>query len=208
MMTWKKIFDLPKIVPVNVPDGMSGPWEIYSYSVSEQDEKFGFLRAMVSGSRRFVPAGSYKGLKRNNNIIMSNTPDEVRDCFGFFREAKGKVLINGLGLGIALKAILNKVDDNGNPMVTKVTVIEKSEDVTKLVAPSFENDKRVTIINDDALTYKPSGNFDVAWHDIWDDVCADNLKEMHKLHRKYGRKTQWQGSWCRETCEYLRREEI
>ena len=58
----------------------------------------------------------------------------------------------------------------------------------------------------DALEYKPprGEQYDVVWHDIWPNICTDNLPEMHKLHRKYGRRCNWQGSWCRAEHEYYR----
>jgi spermidine synthase len=120
----------------------------------------------------------------------------------FIYKAEGHVLINGLGLGVCLKAVLEKKE------VIKVTVIEKSEDVIKLVAPSFQDD-RVEIINADAFEYKPPKGvvYDVVWHDIWQDICTDNLEQMKKLHRKYGRKCKWQGSWSRKLCEYYERKE-
>jgi hypothetical protein len=207
MKFWKNITELPKPVPVEVPDGKSGPWEVFSYTVSKADEDFGRMRAMFSSSRgRFVPAGTYKGLKREQHIIMSNTPDEIRDCYEFFREAGGRVLINGLGLGIALDVILHKKTEEGLYAVQEVFVIEKSEDVLNLVGPTFLKDKRVHLIHDDAYTFKapPGPYFDAVWNDIWDGICADNLEGMHKLHRKYGRKTKWQGSWCCGRCKYDR----
>jgi hypothetical protein len=209
MKPWKNTSEIPKPVPVEVPDGISGPWEVYSYTISKADEEFQHLRGMFSNDRgRYVPAGTYKGLKRGRHIIMSNTPDEIRDCREFFREAQGRVLINGLGLGIVLDVILHKLDPESKELaVTEVFVIEKSEDVLHLVGPTFLKDKRVHLIHGDAYTFKapPGPYFDAVWHDIFDDICAENLKGMHKLHRKYGRKTKWQGSWCRELCEYHRR---
>lgn len=64
------------------------------------------------------------------------------------------------------------------------------------------------IINADAFAYKPpkSKRYGAVWHDIWANICADNLPEMHKLHRKYGRIADWQGSWCRWQCERNRGE--
>ena len=84
-----------------------------------------------------------------------------------------------------------------------INVGEIAEDVIGLVAPYFEKDSRVQIIHDDALVWKPPKNtrYNAIWHDIWDNICADNLPQMHKLHRKYGRRTDWQGSWCRGLCE-------
>ncbi len=115
----------------------------------------------------------------------------------FVCRAEGKVLVNGLGLGVLLKALLDKGD------ITEVTVIENSEDVINLVAETYLSDDRVSIIHADAFEWKPpkGKRYDFVWHDIWDYICADNLPDMHKLHRKYGRRTSHQESWCRDRCE-------
>jgi hypothetical protein len=199
----------PHKIDIEVPNGTSGVWSVSTYTVTEEDERWEMVRAAASSSSRgrYVSAGTYKALKRNGHVIMSNTPDEIRDHRYFFSRAKGKVLINGLGLGMALKAILNKVDDKGAPAVELVHVVEKAEDVLKLVRPTYESDKRVSFIHADALEYKSTLRYDVVWHDIFDDICADNLPIMHKLHRKYGGKAEWQGSWCRERCEYLLKQQ-
>lgn len=169
-----------------LPIGKSNEWVIEEFEVKERE-----LSQIISlfKTGRGVPAGKYKRLKRGSTIVMSNTPDEIRDFSYFTQVANGSILINGLGIGCVLKVLLDK------PEVTKITVIEKSEDVINLVAPHF-NDNRLTIINADAFTYKPPKDekYDFVWHDIWDYICADNLKEMSKLHRKYGRKTKWQDS--------------
>ena len=181
-------------IDIDVPDGVSGDWKVETFEVPKED-----LSQMISlwKTGRAVPSGKYKSLKRRGTIVMSNTPDEIRDFSRFVHRAKGSVLVNGLGLGVLLKALLNK------PEVTNVTVIEKSEDVIKLVAPTYLSDQRVKIINADAFEYVPPKNqrFDAVWHDIWDYICADNLEEMKKLHRKYGRRTEYQESWCRAQCE-------
>ena len=44
-------------------------------------------------------------------------------------------------------------------------------------------------------------------HDIWDDICLDNLETMATLHRKYGRRCDWQGSWKRDWLKYQQRRE-
>ena len=146
---------------------------------------------------RGVSAGTYKRLMRGNTVVMSNTPAEIRDHMDFIREAKkgGDILINGLGLGVALSEILK------SDIVETVTVIEKSQDVIDLVSEYFTDD-RVNIIKDDAFEYIPTVGFrfNAVWHDIWDYITSDNLPEMTKLHRKYGRRTDWQGSWCKYEC--------
>lgn len=190
---------------MDIPAGTSGEWSVEKFTVSKEDERLGHLRAMFSSSSRgrYVPAGTYTRLRCNGSTVMSNTPDEIDDFYEFLHHATGNVLINGLGLGVVLDACLAK------PEVTHVTVVEVSEDVINLVGIHFQkkHGDRVTIVQADALEYKPpkGSHFDAVWHDIWTDICADNLPEMKKLHRKYGRVADWQGSWCRYLCEYYNR---
>jgi spermidine synthase len=183
---------------VIVPDGICGDFSVETYTVSEQDSRFStFNRG------DYVPAGTYKRLMRGNTVVMSNTLMEVQTNMDFIRQAHGRVLINGLGLGMILNAILKK------EVVTEVYVIEKYSEVITLVGPSFCWDQRVKIIQADALEYKPPKGikFDCVYHDIWDYICSDNLVEMGKLHRKYGKLTKWQDSWQKELCKYYKRRE-
>lgn len=180
------------IEKVTIPEGESGVWRVERFDVPENSIQQ--MRLAMSG--RYLPAGTYTSLKRGGKLVMSDTPDEMRDHAWFVNKATGHCLINGLGLGMCLKAILKKGD------VTQVTVIEKSRDVLALVSPHY-TDKRVQYIHADAFEYQPpkGARYCAVWHDIWDDICADNLPEMKTLHRKYGRRADWQGSWCRSLCE-------
>lgn len=56
---------------------------------------------------------------------------------------------------------------------------------------------------DGMLTIKwPTGTYwDVAWYDIWPEITSDNLEGMKRLHRSYGRRVGWQGSWARSLIE-------
>lgn len=179
------------IEAVQIPEGKRGPWSVQRFSVSEREAKMSQLQAIMHG-RGYVPPGTYTQLlHERRGIVMSDTPDEMRDHRGFVYQAKGQVLINGLGLGMALAAILKK------PEVKGVTVIEIDPDVIALVGPAFVGD-RVAIINADAFLFQPpkGERYNVAWHDIWDDICGDNLAQMTTLKRKYGRRVDWQGCWC------------
>jgi hypothetical protein len=42
--------------------------------------------------------------------------------------------------------------------------------------------------------------YGMVWHDIWDSFCGDNLPEMTRLKRKYGRRADWQGCWGEWQC--------
>jgi len=190
---------------VNVPPGKSGVWSIEHFNVSEEQASLERMRSLFSSDHgRGVPAGKYTALRYNGFLIMSDTPDEMRDHLIAIDNATGNVLINGLGLGMVLKACLEK------DLVTHVTVIEKSLDVLQLVSEHYRGKygERVTFICADAFEYKPPANthYDMVWHDIWPEISSENLPGMHKLHRKYGRRTDWQGSWCRGLCEKRAKE--
>ena len=65
------------------------------------------------------------------------------------------------------------------------------------------------IIEADAYLYQPPKGirYSVVWHDIWPDLCEDNLKEMGTLHRRYGKRCDWQGSWGKELLRHHRRRD-
>lgn len=165
-----------------------GPWRIERRTINREPLSF----------RRGVPPGTYTGLLRNGNVWMSDTPDEKRDHYSAYLEAKargGRCLVHGLGLGMVVKAMLDL------PNVDHVDVVELDADVIALSGPAFAAyGDRLTIHHDNALTRRwPTGTrWTVVWHDIWRDICEDNLSEMSKLHRSYGRRCDWQGSWSRE----------
>ena len=87
------------------------------------------------------------------------------------------------------------------PEVEHVTVVELSKDVIALVAGHYKAryGDRLTVVHADALDWKPpkGARYDAVWHDIWPDICGDNWETMKRLHRKYGRRCDWQNSWCR-----------
>jgi hypothetical protein len=104
-------------------------------------------------------------------------------------------------LGMVADLMLQKKE------VTHVTVVELDPDVIQLTArwlrkKHITND-RLTIIQGNALTYKhiAGTKWNVVWHDIWPDISEENLTDMHKLHRSFGGRCDWQGSWARELCE-------
>lgn len=216
-----------------IPEGERGDWRVKHFTVSREQAERDVTRAMIQWSPggRFTPAGDYTGLMRGKTMVMSDTPDEIRDHLSFIKQAQGHVLIHGLGLGMCAAAALHK------PEVRHVTVVEAAEEVIELVGRPLAayaanvaahstrdnwypehmapiQQERLTVVHGDALTWKPpkGSQWDVVWHDIWDYLCADNLEDMKRLHRRFGRRTRlWQGSWGRELCEYemqrIRRQE-
>lgn len=191
--------DWYKKYQVNLPEMENGPWKVEKFNVVENDLS---QRIEAMKGRRYVPGGTYTRLMKNGHLIMSDTPDEIRDHLRFMRIAKGNILIAGLGLGMVLNWLINKSE------VDFITVIEIDKELIDMLTPYYQSDW-VYIIHADIFEWKPPKTvyYDYAWYDIWNSICLDNLEEMKRLHRKFERKTTWQGSWCRKELEYLRQQE-
>ncbi len=181
-------------IKVDVPEGVDGDWAVEKFNITKQQAIFGI---MAYGCRA-PSAGNYTKLTYKGRVIMSDTPAEISDHWPVIVEAKGNVLINGLGLGMVVQACLDKTE------VDTVTVVEVEEAVIRLTGAHYQNryGTRLNIVHGDAYDWVPPKGirYDVVWHDIWPDICADNYEQMKILHRKYGRRSVWQGSWCKDIC--------
>jgi hypothetical protein len=171
---------------VNLEPAQSGEWKITTFEVKRD---LAAMRCWRDG--RPVPPGKYTRLSGPKGLFMSDTPAEMNDARELLWNADGHVLITGLGLGMIPRMLFNeKTLEWGltTGLVHTVTIIEIEEDVIKLVAPSLEG-LPVEIIHVDAFEWEPpkGTKFDWAWHDIWPEMCRDNLPEYAKLRRKYGR---------------------
>jgi hypothetical protein len=187
---------------VKVPEGERGEWRVERFKISKKESEWANLRAVINGRmREKVLPGTYTRLvHKRRGVIMSDTIAEMSDHRFAVMMAKDHVLINGLGIGMVLGAMLKK------PEVSRVTVVELEPDVIKLVAPTYTKDRRVEVVEADAFDFQPPADvrYGCVWHDVWDSIMEDNLPEMTKLKRKYGRRTEWQGAWCDGECLALK----
>ncbi len=179
----------PSMIEI-VPESTYGIATVEHFTVSEAESLFSSLRR-----GDYVPSGKYAKLKVNGTLMMSDTSMEHRTNWDVVHEAKGNVLIAGLGLGMILHPILAK------PEVLSVTVIEKYEDVISLVGPTIKSDK-LTIVHGDIYEWKPAkgAKYDTIYFDIWAEQSTDCLEDMRKLHlrfRPYKVKEGWMNSWRR-----------
>ena len=194
-------------IHVTTPDGESGLWAIQSFEVTKEEaERFNMRQFFQGKFRHTIDEGKYKRLiHKERGVIMSNTPMEVWTNMAFIRAAKDDILINGLGLGMLLHALLPK------PEVTSITVVEIEQDVVNLTAPHFQehiNSGRLKIVVADCFKHIPpkGQKYGAVWHDIWDNFSDDNLFQMTKLKLKYCKRTKWQGCWGEDECKAMRRE--
>lgn len=106
------------------------------------------------------------------------------------KRASGHVHISGLGLGLAVRAVLRV------PAVRRVTVVEQAPEVVRMVGPYACGDPRVEVVLADAYVWQPASGFtpDVCWHDVWTgfDEAVENAGPL--LERWRGR-CGWQSFW-------------
>lgn len=158
-------------------------------------------------STRHVPIGTYRRLFVDNQVMMSNTPDEMNDALPFLHAARGRVLITGFGLGCTALACMLKTD------VDSVTVVERNPYILQYVVPQFRAATKglgsLNIIEGDAferLTELPM-SFDVAWHDIWPTITDLNYPEMEQLKSTHAYSmvpdTSEVFCWCESQCREM-----
>lgn len=171
---------------IRFPDAKSGKWEFRTLTLAPYE-------AFVAGDPDVLPDGrmiprigffekafSYPAVLEDGREWMTLLPNETITTEPALREASGRVLTYGLGLGYFVYRALLK------PEVTSVTVVEKSRDAMGLfrefLLPQFPGDKELILLEDDAFSYAetkaPLGNFDFIFADIWHD--AGDGPEMYR----------------------------
>jgi hypothetical protein len=184
----------------SIPAGWSGLWYIIKTTLTEETPN------LRNGKPVVLPPGSYTFLYRLTDatlycdppgeVVMEDTPFELQTHLGFVLQARGRVLVTGLGLGCVVRGLL------ANPNVDHITCLENSEDVLKLVGPHMSTD-RLTILEADALkwTAKNKDRFDCAWHDLWTNRGAGepHLDHWHaRLLINCRQTVGHQGAWAME----------
>lgn len=181
-----------------------------TYEFKEKDNFLFNLRAMRdSGGLMAMEDGKYVRLHVNGELMMSDTRMEKNSNLDFVRNAKGKVLIAGLGIGVILKNVLDKLKDK---RITEIVIIEKYQDVIDLIAPYFEKYKNIKIVCADIFDWRPEKGtkFDTIYFDIWPNICQDNLEEMAKLHQAfkgYKVKGGWMDYWMKDYLKAQKRRD-
>lgn len=134
---------------------------------------------------RAVEPGTYTVLWVDGQLMMSDTPSELRDHLPFVQKATGKVLVGGLGLGCVVRGLLAKPD------VTEVTVLEFSKDVIAAIGPRMQ-DKRLRIVQADVYEWLPideperTQRFDFCWMDVWPTICGDDYPKHLIVKKRFG----------------------
>jgi hypothetical protein len=145
--------------------------------------------------------------------VMSDTPAEIEEHGPALRNARGRVLITGLGLGCLPRALLTLPD------VTRIDIIEIDPEVIALTG-KYLTDGRVHIWRGSAAEpqriaglRQESWCWDYAWHDIWSHISSRNLDDetaehgisYQRLFDLYEPYADEQDAWAIEDAHVMRR---
>lgn len=149
-----------------------------------------------SGAIFKMEPGKYIQLFVDNELVMSDTRMEKLTNQKFIDNAKGDVIIAGLGIGMIIHNLREKMAEG---TVKSITVIEVEQDVIDYVSPLFE-DMNITYIVADVMEYKPPRGvkYDTIYFDIWPAIGEDNILDMAVLHKRWKScksKDGWMSSW-------------
>ncbi|MCJ7632849.1 hypothetical protein MUP77_10725 [Candidatus Bathyarchaeota archaeon] len=205
------MFDpFPKMVPI-LKEQEGETFALQHFTVTKADVEDVQLIDRIHGRGEYdgFKPGQYvrlvnksKSQCSDKDILMSDTWMEKQSNLDLYHNAKGAVLIGGLGLGMVLLAIQDK------PEVSSILVVEKEQEIINLVKPQLPLNSKVTIIHGDIFTYTPTQRFDTIYFDIWSNLCSDHWEEMKKLSIKFRsrlNKGGWMSSWRKEDTRYLLR---
>jgi len=175
---------------------------IEPFQVGEKEAAFARMRG-----QHMLKAGEYVALKRKTGfrkVIMSDTPFERKTNIAFVQKAGGDVLIAGLGIGMTLLPVMSKAS------VKSVTVVENSIDVIKMAWPvlrEYPGAEKVGVLHSDIFNWSTQTMFHTIWFDVWGSICADNLAQIHLLHKTWRDNLHsdgWMASWAQRLCRRSR----
>ena len=170
--------------------GKKGKVKVEFYTITESE-------SISTLEGPFTPPGNYVSLFINNKRVMTDEPYEHYTNIEVVDNAKGNILIAGLGLGMILTRILPK------NLVKSVIVIEKNKDVIDLILPYLVNIrgyKKLLVVNEDIFNFSTKlRTMDCIYHDItFDGNIKQQIQERKRLNKylsKFLTPNGWLGQW-------------
>ena len=162
---------------IHIPADIRGKWELRQESL-KPFEPFVCNDIVVTEDRRMIPQIGFfteeypfPAVLENGREWMTLQPNEMVTTWPAIKEASGRVLTYGLGLGYFAYHASEKKE------VESVTVVDISDDVIALfqkhILPQFPHKEKVRIVKSDAFAFadrEMEGNFDFVFGDIWHDA--------------------------------------
>lgn len=141
--------------------------------------------------------------KSIGKTMMSNHEFETLTNQKFLDNAKGDILIFGLGIGLIVFPLLNEDD------VNSITIVEVDSGLIDEVFPIIiKNDpkSKVNVYLSNAFEFETDMMFDTIYFDIWSDINQQSFSEMKFLSERFIKNLKpggWMDSWCSEEENYI-----
>lgn len=181
---------------------------IVKFNISREESAKQNLYSIFRREPYFMRVGEGKFVKLivDGVLMMSDTHMERLTNREFVSKAHGDVMIAGLGIGLILNALEDKVKSGE---VKSITVYEKYQDVIDLVLPKYKH-LPIKVICKDILEYKPEKGetYDTIYFDIWPNIDDDNLSQIKILHNRWKfrkREGGYMDSWMKTYLQKSRR---
>lgn len=155
-------------IEVNIPEGVSGDYEIAHYTDETTDNMWQVYLDMKNETHNSHTVLLKAGC---DMPIMQDSEAEYNEHQWLWDNATGDVLVGGLGLGMIHQLLID------NPNVSSVTIVELEQDVVDLVWDDCAKDDTFTLIVADFETWTPPAGtiYDIVWADSW---LTDNALSM------------------------------
>lgn len=193
-----EIQDNPYVKDIDFKDRRSGDFEFRSHSFMPYElDIYDIPRKIIEYDvdipriSCFTEKVEYPVIFQNSikSTWMSVSPNEINTMKQPIRNAKGKVLTLGCGMGYFAYMASLKAD------VESITIVEREQSVidlfTSFILPQFKTKDKITVIKDDAIEYMMNledGLYDYCFADIWIGVMDFEpyieTKEVCKRFRK------------------------
>jgi len=187
-----------------MPEGKFGSAQIKHFTTTQEQSTFCKLRALLNHrATEFISPGKYARLLVHGGVMMTDTDMERATNLELIRQAKGHVLVGGLGLGMVVFALLAK-----KPKIHSLTVLEYNPDVMELVCRHLPKDPRLSVIDADVFTWKRrrlDPKFNTIYMDIWPNVGGNYGSKVAQLREHYQPMLSpkgWMGDWQTEYHRY------
>lgn len=193
-----EIQDNPYVKDIDFKDRRSGDFEFryhsfmpYELDIYDIPRKIIEYDVDIPRISCFTEKVEYPAIFQNSikSTWMSVSPNEINTMKQPIRNAKGKVLTLGCGMGYFAYMASLKAD------VESITIVEREQSVidlfTSFILPQFKTKDKITVIKDDAIEYMMNledGLYDYCFADIWIGVMDFEpyieTKEVCKRFRK------------------------
>lgn len=156
----------------------SGGWSIRGLAMAGNRGYWGDIYRMQGTILMVGPDG-----EDGEAAWMSMTPAELESQEIGIRAARGHTVVCGLGMGWLAANVAVR------PEVERVTVIEREPDVVALIEEAGVFDelpddarRKLSIVQDDALSWRPDGPVDSLQADIWTRLLEDGkLADVRRM---------------------------